>query len=414
MKTFLIGLVSLVIFFSFSTVTGNQNFELQSTFYKNLDELNEDSWKDNGNLVYAQEDDLFGFPQARLNYNPNCELQIDEKHNQIFITNTGKRSVFVLDGSTHFEIAQIPVEFFPCGMAVDSKNDLLYVANELSRSISMVDTKKNQLIKNIRVPFIPYELVVSKESGYLYVVSDKQNALFVVDPEDELVLETIPIAHPCGIAINQDTNTIYASSEEDGIIHIIDGYTNSEIGTIGVGEGPRGMAVDQKTGMIYVANSKSGSISIVSDSSHEVIGEILVDDDPREVILNPNNNLLYVSHELTGIISFVDTSSNSTVMKYLIEIPNDIKINSVTDKLYLTNHSEFVFFIDNISDEFGSEPQIINFQYPPLELSKKGMLPEEIPCRNDLILMIKNSDGSPACIKPENTLKISERGWSVV
>ena len=133
MKTFLIGLVSIVILFSFSTVTGDQNFDLSSTFYKNLDELNEDSWKDNGNLVYAQEEDLFVFPELRLNYFPNCELQIDEKHNQIFITNTGKRSVFVLDGSTHFEIAQIPVEFFPCGMAVDSKNDLLYVANELDR-----------------------------------------------------------------------------------------------------------------------------------------------------------------------------------------------------------------------------------------------------------------------------------------
>jgi len=414
MKTFLIGLVSIVILFSFSTVTGNQNFEFQSTIYKNFDELNENSLKDNGNFVYAQEADLIGFPEARINYNPNCELQIDEKHNQIFITNTGKRSVFVLDGSTHFEIAQIPVGFYPCGMAVDSKNDLLYVSNELSRSISMVDTKTNLLIKNIRVPFVPYELVVSKESGHLYVVSDKQNALFVVNPEDEQVLETIPIAHPCGIAINQDTNTIYASSEEDGIIHIIDGYTNSEIGTIGVGDGPRGMAVDQETGLIYVANSKSGSISIVSGSSHEVIEEILVDDDPREVILNPNKNLLYVSHELTGIISFVDISSSSTVMKYLIEIPNDIKINSVTDKLYITNHSEYVFFIDQISDQFGSDLKIINFQYPPLKLSKKGVLPEDITCRNDLILMIKNSDGSPACIKPKNTLKISERGWSIV
>ena len=115
MKTFLIGLVSIVILFSFSTVTGNQNFELQSTIYKNLDKLNEDSWKDNGNLVYAQEADLIGFPEARINYNPNCELQIDEKHNQIFITNTGKRSVFVLSSLKRFAMTH-PAEPAPTTM----------------------------------------------------------------------------------------------------------------------------------------------------------------------------------------------------------------------------------------------------------------------------------------------------------
>ena len=52
---------------------------------------------------------------------------------------------------THFEIAQIHVEFFPCGMAVDPQNDLLFVLNEASRSISMIDTKTNQLIKNILI-----------------------------------------------------------------------------------------------------------------------------------------------------------------------------------------------------------------------------------------------------------------------
>jgi len=48
----------------------------------------------------------------------------------------------------------------------------------------------------------------------------------------------------------------------------------------------------------------------------------------------------------------------------------------------------------------------------PLKQSKNGILPNLISCKSTLVLIIKNSDGSPACVKSETKTKLFERGWT--
>ncbi len=48
----------------------------------------------------------------------------------------------------------------------------------------------------------------------------------------------------------------------------------------------------------------------------------------------------------------------------------------------------------------------------PLKQLKNGILPQEIKCKEDLILTIKISDGSAACVKSETKAKLIERGWA--
>lgn len=48
----------------------------------------------------------------------------------------------------------------------------------------------------------------------------------------------------------------------------------------------------------------------------------------------------------------------------------------------------------------------------PLKQSKNGVKSEMVECRPTLILVIKNSDGSPACVKLETKSILFERGWA--
>lgn len=48
----------------------------------------------------------------------------------------------------------------------------------------------------------------------------------------------------------------------------------------------------------------------------------------------------------------------------------------------------------------------------PLKQLKNGILLQDIKCKEDLILTIKISDGSPACVKSETKAKLIERGWA--
>ncbi|MCE9617101.1 MAG: hypothetical protein K8Q88_01890 [Nitrosarchaeum sp.] len=50
----------------------------------------------------------------------------------------------------------------------------------------------------------------------------------------------------------------------------------------------------------------------------------------------------------------------------------------------------------------------------PLKQSKNGIKSNLIDCKPTLVLIIKNSDGSPACVKPDTKSRLFERGWATI
>jgi hypothetical protein len=49
---------------------------------------------------------------------------------------------------------------------------------------------------------------------------------------------------------------------------------------------------------------------------------------------------------------------------------------------------------------------------PPLKQLKSGLMPDEIKCKEDLEMIFRYLDRSPACVTPDTVSKLSERGWS--
>ncbi len=48
----------------------------------------------------------------------------------------------------------------------------------------------------------------------------------------------------------------------------------------------------------------------------------------------------------------------------------------------------------------------------PLQQYKSGTIPNQVQCNNNLQLIIKAEDGSPACVKPDTANILIERGWA--
>lgn len=49
---------------------------------------------------------------------------------------------------------------------------------------------------------------------------------------------------------------------------------------------------------------------------------------------------------------------------------------------------------------------------PPLKQFKSGISAEDVECKQDLQLVIKSTNGLPACVKQESVAKLIERGWA--
>ncbi len=50
---------------------------------------------------------------------------------------------------------------------------------------------------------------------------------------------------------------------------------------------------------------------------------------------------------------------------------------------------------------------------PPRKQVMQGITIDDIVCAKDLQLIMKKSDGKPACVKPSSVLPLIERGWGV-
>ena len=66
-------------------------------------------------------------------------------------------------------------------------------------------------------------------------------------------------------------------------------------------------------------------------------------------------------------------------------------------------------------ESFLNRPDCYNlnnlFPYP-LQQTKFGIPNIDVKCKEDLKLVFKNPDGSPACVTDETKQKLIERGWA--
>ena len=61
-------------------------------------------------------------------------------------------------------------------------------------------------------------------------------------------------AGPTGLDVNAATNRVYVANNGAGTVSVVDGTTNSIVGTTAVGVGPRDVAVNAATNRVYVSN----------------------------------------------------------------------------------------------------------------------------------------------------------------
>ena len=59
-----------------------------------------------------------------------------------------------------------------------------------------------------------------------------------------------------------------------------------------------------------------------------------------------------------------------------------------------------------------SHPEYVGTE-PPLKQIALGVSPEQVNCKEGLVLIIKYNN-SPACVKPETAIKLEERGWGAM
>jgi len=209
---------------------------------------------------------------------------------------------------------------------------------------------------------------------------------------DPTVIATISVGdHPCGVALNPNSNRIYVPNHHTPTVSVIDGASNTVVATVAVGSNPCGVAVNPNTNRIYVANWDSGSVSVIDGASNTVVATVAGGTNPYGVANNPNSNRIYVANLNSANVSVVDGASNAVIATVAVgNGPYGVAVNPNSNRIYVPNFAD-----DTVS--------VIEDIVPPTPVPST---PTAHPGVGGKVLL------PPAAMATESRASTEDSGWS--
>ena len=190
----------------------------------------------------------------------------------------------------------------------------------------------------------------------------------------------------------------------DGTIHWINTVDNSVQMNIRVGDG---WGADQYKENC-VENGMGGGYSEIPEWNGPACSDFKVEESKTMKI----NGLATTYNRYSEILTPLK-SPNSQSTLILIQVNYEIGKGTFNIVASANNetYSRFANSIDSIIESF-SIGSII--KPSPQKQVEKGVNPSFVVCNDHLVLMLKFSDGSPACVKPDTAQILVERGWGMI
>ncbi len=199
-------------------------------------------------------------------------------------------------------------------------------------------------------------ILITPDSRDIYCVDENRGKIIVIEnmPHEGGGLKTKDVidlnrsgsaAHPQRLALNPDTNILYATDPLSDEIVVIDrGHNNAIEGRISVGRLPRSIVFTPNGDKAYVSNEgpiPQGSISVIDARKHRTIGKIKGVNTPEGLAIDPANHRIYVASQSGyGLdpVFVIDTLEDKVLEEETIEgmaVGVGVAVSSRRQKLYV-------------------------------------------------------------------------------
>ncbi|MGA8679371.1 MAG: beta-propeller fold lactonase family protein [Acidimicrobiales bacterium] len=319
-------------------------------------------------------------------YTPNAT------DNDVSVLNGATCNAMVTSGCAHFFLPAVDVGSGPQGAIVDEATDTVYVPNGNDDTVSVVDGATcnaivtsgcDQSAPTVAVGSYPVWAALDGKNHTLYVANAGDNTMSVVNTATCNSVVTsgcgqsppavVVGSGPDGVAVDQQTDTIYVANSGDNTVSVIDGASCNATDTsdctptapVTVGDGPAILAVDQATDTVYVPNLYDNTVSVidgakcnatVTSSCGATPPTVTVGNSPYDVAVDQATHTVYVansnysSYEWGSVSVINGATCNGQVSSGCGQIPPAVPVEN--DPFYLaideaSNH----IFVSNLGDD---------------------------------------------------------------
>jgi DNA-binding beta-propeller fold protein YncE len=192
---------------------------------------------------------------------PLYALTVDETMNRLYATSAENLFEINLNLSP-FEVRSFPLGGYALGLAVNPITHIVYATNYLSNTISLINATDGSLVKTVQLggeSSNPSKLAVDSASNKVYIATGR-DSIEVIDGSKGGVITSVIVGHSpsanstYAVAVDEARNHIYVATTPTPLITIIDGKTDSVIGTLRIDYSPYELAVDSTNGRLYVTD----------------------------------------------------------------------------------------------------------------------------------------------------------------
>ncbi len=222
-------------------------------------------------------------------------IAVNPSTNRIYAVE--KRLLHVIDGATLAIIASVLLRGDPWDVAVNKATNRVYVTNRSRDVVQVVDGITNSLLAEIRVGTAPFGVAVNELTNRVYVTNWESITVSIIDGATSTVIATIPACtRPNAIAANPVTNRIYVGCYD--VIDVIDGATNSRAKTIVTPFSGlfQDAAINSQTNRVYLTQFEAGVVAVLDGEADELIDVLYVGNGAFGVTVNETTNRIYVAN----------------------------------------------------------------------------------------------------------------------
>lgn len=161
-----------------------------------------------------------------------------------------------------------------------------------------------------------------------------------------------------------DNYTVFVSNERSGDVSVIDGQTDSVVGTIAVGKRPRGIHYSTAGNRVFVVTSGSPRMApgvdterapadktadglvAIDAAQRKMVDRWHVGSDPEQFAISNDGHLAFIANEDEASVSIVDLESGQERGRIKVsEEPEGVGVNPANGEVYVTCEEKGEVFV---------------------------------------------------------------------